>query len=90
MSDYISRKAAINAICANAPREATRQSATIEAIFAINDLPAEDVRENTPGEWEMRDGLATCTICGKTPDQSRAIRILEWHYCPMCGAEMRG
>lgn len=55
----------------------------------IEEQPTADVRENVKGEWIRKKDTACCSNCGaKWTDH---IGLTDtWHYCPNCGADMRG
>ena len=75
MTDYISRKAAIDCLYS-----------TMESYYIkrnIMDLPAADVRPVVHGRWEDRGSLsARCSECG-----CKSLRASD--FCPNCGADMR-
>lgn len=51
--------------------------------------PTADVRENVRGEWLTKDGRASwieCSVC----EWHGYILGHIYHYCPNCGADMRG
>ena len=60
----------------------------------IDKMPSADVRENIHGEWiegeeflfcgETYTAGDKCSVCGRT------AMGYPWHYCPNCGADMRG
>ena len=62
-----------------------------DMIMFLNDLPDEDVRENSHGYWIFDDAdeygnTFQCSCC-KTKIVIR-YRIPDFDYCPYCGAEM--
>lgn len=67
--------------------------AFVESIFALNDTPTADVRENVHGEWikvydKWGDIVTTvegykCSICDYFNTDND-------NYCPNCGAKMDG
>lgn len=53
----------------------------------IDDAPTIE-QERKTGEWILGDKNYHCSECGNEPFYSRNIYTL--HYCPHCGAKMRG
>ena len=46
--------------------------------------PAADVVERKTGRWEYQsETFLKCSVCGK-------LNITSPHFCPNCGADMRG
>ena len=98
MSDYISREAAINAVCEYRPHSCDRSDCGLvcQEAQAVVNIPAADVRPVVKAEiidmcYAEEDGEWKCSycgwqytlcICGK--DVTSKI-----HYCPNCGADMR-
>lgn len=69
----------------------------VEALDAIENMPAADVRPVVRGKWIDCDdkyygwNMWACSACGEefileegTPDMN------EYNFCPNCGADMRG
>ena len=62
-------------------------------LAEIDCQPTADVRENVKGEWTKEAGYVAgdrewkCSICGETFWNGSMKR---YHYCPNCGADMRG
>lgn len=99
-TEYISREAAIEALCkAHSPYPRRREI----SIRAIQEIPAADVRPVVHGEWEeiaiIPDaydiaGVITwaskmrCQKCGFT---TYAIEggFSQYNFCPNCGADLR-
>ena len=91
MAEYISR--------ADALEITTRTCGDYATAFSeIRKLPAADVAPVVHGEWMLSDddwySLTTiqCSICGEewcfeTDDD---VRLLNYKYCPNCGARMDG
>lgn len=84
MADYISREAAIEALCkAHSPYPRRREI----SVRAIQELPAADVRPVVRGKWEYInnrcDGYAwqICSECGEKGKST-------WNFCRNCGAVM--
>lgn len=49
----------------------------------------DDVRENVKGEWgRTKNGFIYCSNCEETWYDNAWTD--NWHYCPNCGADMRG
>lgn len=50
-----------------------------------------DVRPVVRGKWLLADDGdgKICSICG-TDYCDLVLPVLEWNYCPNCGADMRG
>lgn len=88
MAEYITKKAAINAV-ENAPIELF-QSEWKEIEEAINTAPAADVVPVVHGWWNATE---TCSLCGeKSTEGLDATTWNYWlpNYCPHCGARMDG
>jgi len=85
MSDYISRKAAIE----NIKTISAMQDGVISdfaAISAILSVPSADVRKNVHGEWIDRGYMKVgfhCSECGGYVVSGKE------NFCPNCGADMR-
>lgn len=75
MAEYIEKKAAIDAIY---KRRAWEYWEDI-----LMSLPPADVRPVVRGRWEDCSSGWMCSNCSWT-------QIRESHYCPNCGADMRG
>lgn len=93
MSDYISRQAAIEAVDECTKLKITDDFYTVyteDMKDMITDIPTADVRENVRGEWlntrpdAPMFGFHYCSICGRKRTSPQD------HYCPNCGADMRG
>ena len=91
MTDYISREAAIEALCGYCNGrfgEDACEPPDCSLYGLLNRIPAADVREVKRGKWENElktykcSFTDVCSKCGK-----RRIRD---HYCSNCGADMRG
>lgn len=88
-NDYISRKAAIDALTT---RGLSVSNIWAKAINEIELIPTADVQEVRHGKW-LYNSLADhvyriCELCGAV----YAIQEDECKYwfCPNCGADMRG
>ena len=91
MNGYISREAAITALCHVCSRSGVcLPGDSCVAYEKIKSLPAADVRPMESGKWELTtldDGygeyqLYQCDKCGELTAQRR-------NFCPNCGAEMK-
>ena len=69
------------------------KSDKVVSVSDIAELPSADVVERKHGKWE--DGgfvhetptyykSKICSVCGYSTGNG------SWHYCPICGADMRG
>lgn len=95
MDEYITKKAAINAV-ENAPIELF-QSEWEEIEEAINAAPVADVVPVVHGRWDdsgrytfpSGNAAVRCTNCGCALTESE-YRLNNWNYCPVCGAKMDG
>lgn len=55
----------------------------------IDNIPTADVRENVRGEWgRTKNGFIYCSNCEATWYENAWTD--KWHFCPNCGADMRG
>ena len=99
MADYIRREDALFAL-RKAERGGSMTALTrLERAYAeIREMPAADVAEVVHGEWLRADddwnSLTTiqCSLCGEewcfeTDDD---VSLLNYKYCPNCGAKMDG
>lgn len=93
-TDYISREAAIDAVCGDCEYNATQDCEECRMDRLVN-IPPADVRPVVHGEWTTRrtlehDGEWWCTACGEGitiyMGEDRADR---YNFCPHCGADMR-
>ena len=105
MTDYISRKAAIEAV--KNERNYTGKYSFEEEhawsvgfqqgiTFALSDIcaiPAADVREVKRGKWLLErepDGTPYCFHCSVCDDDFSIIGITtKYNFCPNCGSAMR-
>lgn len=88
MAEYITKKAAINAV-ESAPIELF-QSEWEEIEEAIDAAPTADVVPVVHGWWNATE---TCSLCGeKSTEGLDATTWNYWlpNYCPHCGAKMDG
>ena len=96
MDDLISRQAAIDAIanCTNCgtPDELRKYvdkhslengwtGGVLDAMEAVEDIPAADVVPVRLGEWLDGYKMQTCSLCKCRGKKS-------WTFCPHCGARM--
>ena len=59
----------------------------------LDEMPAADVAPVRHGEWANEETAVTCTACGRSYDTDFEIKrnvILNFDYCPNCGAKMDG
>lgn len=90
MSDYISRKEAIARVC----HVLADHICETQALHVLNEITAADVRPVVHGEWiecfeDFRQQIAgdKCSACGF---EHYGTNISHYHFCPNCGADMRG
>ena len=98
MDEYISRKAATEALSAEAldrnldsvmTDDAHRYHRAAERVIA--GVPAADVRPVVRGKWTMHSDYPDRLICSGCGTQ---FDVWHWeakqmHFCPNCGADMR-
>lgn len=95
MAEYITKRAAINAV-ENAPIELYK-SEWKKIEEAINAVPAADVVPIVHGRWDdsgrytfpSGNAAVRCTNCGCALTESE-YHLNNWNYCPVCGAKMDG
>lgn len=87
MGDYISRKAAVNALTKLALQVAdSKRRAVATCVNEIELLPAADVEPMRHGKWvEAGRGINACSECNHGIKQHMACVNM---YCPNCGAKM--
>ena len=59
----------------------------------IMNIPSADVAPVRHGEWANEETAVTCTACGRSYDTDFEIKrnvIMNFKYCPKCGARMDG
>lgn len=80
INDYISRKAALNAI----------YTSTAPAL-EVKAMPAADVVEVRHGRWILNDdeSVAYCSECDCAIPMKWG-KDMTWLYCPECGLKMDG
>ena len=82
MAEYIEREKALASIRHEDPYFS----------YAIERIPAADVRPVVRGKWEeASDGDGkVCSVCGEDfCDMVLGCNVHEWNFCPNCGADMR-
>ena len=99
MSDYISREAALEAANEWVSEACMAPVMRVSRLFdKLAKVPAADVAEVVHGEWLRADddwnSLTTiqCSLCSEewcfeTDDD---VSLLNYKYCPNCGARMDG
>jgi hypothetical protein len=92
MAKYIHKQAAIHALVneANNHNNPIKRAYTRAAVI-IEQITAEDVQPVRCGEWEKKSsvGVFRCSLCQHI-FMLGADEIDEYHFCPNCGADMRG
>lgn len=100
MTDYISRDAALDALCkACTPCFSSTGKPIlafdVDYVPAINAIPAADVRPVVRGKWIDRDddyygwNMWACSACGEEFVLTDGTPDMnEYHFCPNCGARM--
>ena len=64
-----------------------------QIIDAFDYLPTANVAPVRHGEWANEETAVTCTACGRSYDTDFEIKrnvIMNFKYCPKCGARMDG
>ena len=101
MTDYISRETAIRAFRDyEMNMKAEGWQAQLEyGRCLIEQLPADDVRENKRGKWiwhetPLHDGTIAfaiqCSVCKEIFTETDVCeKPMEYNFCPNCGADMR-
>lgn len=83
MTDYISRKAAMDCV---------KEHYDDAIIIALHELPAADVQEVKRGKWIEDCGYHfRCSICGDrwVVSNGHPLDVANgWNYCPNCGAKL--
>ena len=89
MDDYISRKGAVEALCAMECGDDSEHCVkrTCEVFTTLMRLPAEPVRGVKRGRWILNEnGTWSCSLCQSwIPDEQHYYA----NYCLHCGAENR-
>lgn len=99
--EYIEREELIN--CLEDAKEKLMNNITMSSLMAVvvNDIyigfikesPAANVAPVRHGEWANEETAVTCTACGRSYDTDFEIKrnvIMNFKYCPKCGARMDG
>ena len=67
---------------------------TCDVFNTIWDSKIADVRENVHGEWIRKTDECCywyeCSVCGSYPPKNTYKHEWYSHFCPNCGADMRG
>lgn len=58
-----------------------------DMMSEIETSPAVDAVEVVHGQWIEKTGYAVCSVC---LDECWADSVLEYNFCPNCGAKMDG
>lgn len=87
MAQYIERAKVTDALIDNT---SIVGDLLVEAVNAICDIPAAEVRLAVKGNWIWDDEGYHCSECfyhayGETGE----VLSGNWHFCPYCGSEMR-
>ena len=62
-------------------------------LACVKVFPAADVEPVRHGEWANEETSVTCTACGRSYDTDFEVKrsvILNFDFCPNCGAKMDG
>ena len=99
--EYIEREELINRL--EDAKEKLMNNTTMSSLMAVvvNDIyisfikeySAADVEPVRHGEWANEETAVTCTACGRSYDTDFEIKrnvIMNFKYCPRCGAKMDG
>lgn len=88
MSDYISREAAIEALCGycNGRFGIEPCGKDCSLYRLMRNIHAADVQEVKRGKWEWDLFNIECPFCGFEPcfDSTEPL----YHFCPNCGSQM--
>ena len=84
MNDYISREAVINI---------TAETGAWETQNRVRELPTADVQPITHGKWIYVGSVRSwdeikCSACNSAFSTEDRDLILNWDFCPHCGARM--
>lgn len=98
--EYIEREAVlaymseVKAVCiSNFEDEASAVIAGMIVEIKDDEIPAANVAPVRHGEWANEETAVTCTACGRSYDTDFEIKrnvIMNFTYCPKCGARMDG
>lgn len=93
MAEYITREAALMAVCRAELPDKTEDGIPIakgkrkvsDCVRRIKAIPAADVVDRKHGKWITKYPLSTCSVC----EQTMILHDFA-NFCPNCGADMRG
>ena len=86
MKDYIEREAACELLAMALDDDWEPKY----AADRMNNIPAADVRPVVRGEWEVKGQDIYCSVCGEESGYNPFGASTFSHFCPNCGADMRG
>ena len=93
MTDYIKREDVKCIICKSCNPIRLSDCTMCKRIYEINEIPSADAVERKHGKWIKdisRSPIAyRCSACDGLQYWS-VIQNGRYHYCPNCGADMRG
>lgn len=96
MSDCISRQEAAEIICdwcGVCPKDKRDIMGCDDICPQFAKIPSADVRENVKGKWLCSDDMyemAVCSICNYDTHEPVDYARANYHFCPNCGADMKG
>ena len=63
-----------------------------EVVMKIEDAPTIDVPDRKVGKWKMNSNYPDMLVCSECDGHFDCWHweIAEMHYCPNCGARMKG
>lgn len=98
MTEYISRDAAIEAVCCGCNEQFDGEPCEPSCCSIrerLKAIPAADVVEVRKGRWiqhyvgqERTPWGSDCSVCGEWLVIDRLVMQEKYHYCPNCGAWM--
>ena len=62
-----------------------RMSVQHNMIFDIEKIPTIEAEPVKHGQWIQKCDSAVCSVCG---DRCYSLSVMEYKYCPTCGAKM--
>ncbi len=97
MAEYITREAALMAVCRAELPDKTEDGTPIlngkrkvsDCVRRIKAIPAADVIARKHGKW-IGGELGRCSCCGNEGCFSDIWPDGQVRYCPYCGADLRG
>ncbi len=92
MAEYIEREAVWNELerLDNYIPDSERSRTLDDVAFAVDSIPAADVRPERHGYWEKdKEGIFQCSECKRLAVPTQYSQHLG-NYCPNCGAKMDG